>query len=72
MRGLNFQAGERVRVILSAQDVLVRRAKASAAGSFVVSFGQVSIGRCEAFGVRAVGDRDSRAVLKLPQPACLP
>jgi hypothetical protein len=71
VKGLGFKSGERVKVVLNAGGAMSRRATANAAGSFVVSFGAVSIGRCDGFSVQAFGSRGSRTALKLPQPACL-
>jgi hypothetical protein len=72
VKGLNFKPRERVKVVLHADEVMSRRATANELGAFLVRFGEVSIGRCDAFSVRAFGSRGSRAALKLPQPACLP
>jgi hypothetical protein len=74
VRGLGFQAHERVRVTLTVHnDTSVRRAIAGPAGGFRVSFDDVPVTRCDAINVVAVGNRGSKAVLKRPPlPLCLP
>ena len=72
VRGIHFRPGERVRTTLSTTVRRVRRARATGAGSFVVSFGDVPISHCSGFTIRAAGSRGSIAVYKLPRPACLP
>ena len=70
VQGGGFRAHERVTVTLTAKTRLVRRATARGTGTFTVSFGAVSIGRCDGFRLEASGNRGSRASLKLPAPAC--
>ncbi len=72
VQGLSFKPGERVEVVLYATAQTTRRATASKAGSFTVSFHEVPLGRCSSLAVRAAGSFGSRAALKLPAPACLP
>lgn len=73
VRGVRFEARERVTVVLVARPERTRNVDASATGSFVVDFGRVSIRRCTPLWVRASGSQGSRAVLKkLPPPACQP
>jgi hypothetical protein len=70
VRGRGFEPGELVRLKLN--DQRATRAKASAGGSFVASFG-LSVSRCDAIRIVASGSSGSRAVLKvLPAPACNP
>jgi len=49
-----------------------RLRRAEGGGSFRASFGELKLGRCSGFRITAVGSRGDRAVLKLPQPACMP
>jgi hypothetical protein len=71
VQGQRFLPGERVTVTLHTERTIGRRAVAGRAGSFRVSFGEETFDRCSGPFVRAVGRRGSRAVLKLPMPACL-
>ena len=71
MKGTNFKAGERVRVTLVFRGNHTRRAIASPTGTFTVSFGEVQLGHCGGFIVRAVGSRGSTALFKRPLPACI-
>jgi hypothetical protein len=68
----HFRPDERVKITVFTTVQRVRRARATGAGSFVVSFGDAPISRCSGFTIRAVGSRGSVAVYKLPRPACLP
>jgi hypothetical protein len=71
VRGLHFAPRERVRVYLLGQQPELRRVRATATGSFRVAFGDVSVDRCSAFALRAVGARGSRAALHV-SPLCPP
>src|SRR5262249_33700689 len=71
VRGTHFKAKERVTVTLDRK--WVRHARASANGSFVATFANVTVNRCTAAAVVVVGHQGSRAVLKrLPALQCLP
>jgi hypothetical protein len=72
--GRHFKAHERVIVTLTVQRTrTVRRATATATGTFRVSFGDVALGRCGSYTVRAAGLKGSVAILKRPPlPACIP
>ena len=73
VRGTHFQPRERVRVTVYADETRTARVRASASGSFLVSFpGMVLVDRCTGLRVRAAGSQGSVALLKLPLPACLP
>jgi hypothetical protein len=74
VRGRHFSPAERVRVILSTPDFRkTRRTTAGDDGTFTVDFGNVHLGPCLRFGLRAVGSDGSRAVLtQHPLPACMP
>ena len=77
LRGLRFQALERVRLIVSAGGVTRRRTvRATRAGLFTASFLAVGSDRCNSdVWVSATGHRGSVASLrlgKLPQPQCPP
>jgi hypothetical protein len=75
VQGQRFLPRERVVVTLYfrqyAGETVKRRAAAARTGSFRVSFGEATFDRCSAPFLRANGSRGSRAVLKLPMPACL-
>ncbi len=71
--GQHFASRERVRLELSTDDNLVRRARTSTTGSFVVTFGETTLTRCDVIRVVATGSTGDRATLKeLPAPACSP
>jgi hypothetical protein len=70
--GANFKAGEVVTVTVigrRAAAPLQRRAT-SRGGSFRLRFPGVSLGECDAYGIRAVGNRGSRAAYKPPRLMC--
>jgi hypothetical protein len=69
LRGANFRPSERVRVTLSVEVARTKRVTASANGAFVVRF-QATYDRCSVAIARAVGDKGSRAALKLVPVAC--
>jgi hypothetical protein len=69
--GKGFRAGERVRLIVSANRVVERTVRASASGQFRVAF-RLWIGRCDAVVVQAFGGRGSRAHVDVTQTACAP
>jgi hypothetical protein len=68
VHGSGFHPRERVTVIAGLRTVHVR---ATRLGSFVVDTG-LTVSRCTAPLVRAVGALGDAALLKLPQPACMP
>jgi hypothetical protein len=75
VRGSQFRAHERVRVVLheAAGATVVHRVRAGGRGRFTTSFGTVTLGRCGGFSVTATGALGSRATLRRPQlPACMP
>ena len=69
--GKGFRAGERVRLIVSANRVVERTVRAGARGGFRAAF-RLSIGRCDAVVVQAFGGRGSRAHVDMTQTACAP
>jgi hypothetical protein len=72
--GRNFHAAERVsvRVALAGRSPLVRRADATAAGTFRVRF-PLRLGRCGRLTAQAFGSEGSRArLLPLLLPSCVP
>ena len=72
VRGTHFVAGEHVRVTVTAGSKLTRRVTANGDGGFVARF-RTSFDRCDAgFLISAVGDRGSRARLKVPERMCPP
>jgi hypothetical protein len=71
LRGVNFVPAEHVRVTVSAERQLSKRITADAAGRFVVRF-RTSFDRCLGLSAIAVGDRGSRARLKMPELLCRP
>lgn len=72
VQGSHFKARERLTVTVTAAEKRVRHSVATASGRFNATFGDVTITRCEAFTIRAVGNRGSAAFLKRMAPACLP
>jgi hypothetical protein len=67
--GAHFYPREWVRVTAASHTARVR---ATAKGSFVVSFPGLTLGRCSGLFVRAAGTHGTVALWKLPQPACMP
>jgi hypothetical protein len=73
VKGTGFASGERVVVRLrSAATVTRRRTTAGRTGAWVLGFPRLYADRCDVLVVSAVGNRGSRAGLKLPQPLCPP
>jgi len=72
VRGSHFKPGERVRIVVQAEDGGTKTVTAGALGGFVARFPGVSIGSCAAYVVRAFGSAGSRATLRVmpecPQP----
>lgn len=69
--GTGFRAGERVRLIVSANRVVERTVRAGATGRLRTTFG-FGIGRCDPVVVQAFGARGSRAHVDVTQTACAP
>lgn len=73
VKGERFHSRENVLLTLTAgRTRIARHARATPAGSFVVSFGKVSIDVCAGYVVRAVGSRGSSAILRSPPILCPP
>jgi hypothetical protein len=71
VHGSGFAPGERVRVVLHAgASAATRRAGASAAGGFTVTFRGTSIGVCVPLNIVATGSAGSRARLLRRNPEC--
>jgi hypothetical protein len=71
VRGANFRPSEKVRVTVKSERTRTKLATATGSGVFVVRF-QDAYDRCSGLLATAIGDRGSRAMLKLPQPMCPP
>src|SRR4051812_25170171 len=69
--GSAFRARERVTLTVIARTVRTKDVTASAAGRFRTTFRRFSIGRCDAYMIRATGNRGSVAVLRVT-PECAP
>lgn len=69
VRGTNFRPGEPVRVTVSSQLKRTKNVIASRTGVFVVRF-QDAYHRCAGMLAIAVGERGSRATLKMPVRGC--
>lgn len=73
--GMRFVPLERVTVVAQVEGRHVQMATANAAGVFTVRFAGVTLGHCQAYIVRATGDRGSQAYLRSlsecmpPEPA---
>lgn len=69
-----FRSAERIRVVVVAPSGALRRvAVATRAGTARFQFGDIVLGRCAGFSVRATGSKGSTATLKRPPlPACMP
>jgi uncharacterized protein (DUF736 family) len=70
--GANFKPGEIVTVTVIAHRaaVPIRRRATSRGGSFRLRFPAVAIGDCDAYGIRAVGNRGSAATYRPPRLMC--
>jgi hypothetical protein len=70
--GTNFKPGEIVTVTVVAQRSAapLHRRATSRTGSFRLRFPAVAIGECDAYGIRAVGNKGSRATYKPPRFMC--
>ena len=62
VRGVGFEASERVTVVLVADRRVSERLRAGAGGNFVARFNR-SLGRCSRFSLQAYGSSGSRARL---------
>jgi hypothetical protein len=72
LRGTSFKPYERIRLrTVMVGELTTRIVHATRTGSFRVSFTNVTLGACAAYSVRAIGDRGSRALLRLV-PECAP
>ena len=70
VRGSGFVAGERVRVTVSAKVSSAKSVSATASGGWRVAFAR-SLDGCQSYAIRAVGNRGSRAFVKV-MPVCPP
>jgi hypothetical protein len=71
VRGTGFHASERVTITVSAKSTHAKTVTANRLGNFRATFRGFPIGYCEAYSVRARGNRGSRALLKVI-PECAP
>jgi hypothetical protein len=72
VRGARFVPGERVKITVTLGQRLVKEASADGRGSFSVRF-RTSFDRCSSsLRALAVGNRGSRAAVKLPELMCPP
>jgi hypothetical protein len=71
-RGMQFDAGERVRLTVVAGRRVTKQLRASGAGGFVARFPGTSLSRCAGYTAVAVGTRGSRAVIGAPNAYCPP
>jgi hypothetical protein len=70
VRGENFKAGERVKLLVNAGKPLMRSARAGEQGRFVVRLGaRVDPGACSTV-VQAIGAAGSRAMVDLSRTGC--
>jgi hypothetical protein len=69
--GTSFRAHERVAVTVSAKSTRTKTVTAGARGGFKVTFTSLSLGTCQAYALRAKGNRGSIAFLKVT-PVCAP
>lgn len=71
IRGARFSPGEKVKLLVSGQVHLSRTVQAGTRGGFTTVF-RVSLGRCDALVVQAIGSRGHRAQVEVAQTACAP
>jgi hypothetical protein len=69
VQGTSFHASERVTVTVATQVASRKVVRASRKGAFIVRFPGVTIKYCEAYFIRAKGNRGSLAILKVT-PEC--
>jgi hypothetical protein len=69
--GTSFRSHERVAVTVSAKSTRTKTVTAGARGGFKVTFTSLSLGTCQAYALRAKGNRGSIAFLKVT-PVCAP
>jgi hypothetical protein len=70
IRGRGFSPHERVRLTVVTHSRRVRRIRTGSAGTFTVTFSDLSYDRCrDGLIIHATGTRHA-ATLKLPQPEC--
>lgn len=69
VQGTNFEAGERIRLLVNARGPLAKTVRAGERGGFTVRLG-VSVDGCTAVVVQAIGARGSRAMVDLTRPGC--
>jgi hypothetical protein len=65
VEGTGFRRGERVAVTFSSKSTRTRTVIATARGAFRITFKSLSLGHCEAYAVRAKGDRGSSAFFRV-------
>ena len=70
VRGSGFRAGERVKLVATADRLATRNVQAGARGGFTVRF-DLRAGPCTAAVVQAFGRAGSRASVDRPTPDCL-
>lgn len=71
IRGARFAPGERVKLLVTGQSLVVRAVRAGPRGGFTTVF-RVRLGRCDAVVVQAIGSRGHRAQVDITQMACAP
>jgi hypothetical protein len=71
VRGTGFKSGERVALTVSSKVTRKKTVTASSRGAFRATFTGFSIGKCQAYSVRAKGNRGSTASAKVI-PECAP
>jgi len=67
---MHFKSLERTTVTLNGR--WVRRTQTNREGSFVLTFENVTIGRCDGYRVTAIGSKGTKVVLHPPAPMCAP
>ena len=71
IRGARFAPGERVKLLVTGQGLLVRSVRAGPRGGFTTVL-RMTLGRCDAVVVQAIGNRGHRAQVDITQTACAP
>jgi hypothetical protein len=70
--GWRFDAGERLRIVVTAKHNVERKLEASNRGTFTTVFRRLSVARCGQYSVRAYGPSGLVAAIKSPPSSCGP
>jgi hypothetical protein len=72
VHGWRFDAGERLRIVVTTKHSVGRKFEASNRGTFTTVFRRLSVARCGQYSVRAFGPSGLLAAIKSPPSSCGP